>query len=130
MMLGVLPGGECQGLAFRYELAREAEVLEYLDKREGEGRANRRVMLPIQLLPENGHCLVNAWSYLPFVSYEHYVGALDEEKTAHFICQGKGRTGSSLEYFQNLMSILEELQVREQPMEKIRALIGARNGRS
>jgi len=126
IMLGVLPGGECVGTAFSYDRAKETEVLDYLDNREGEGRANRRVMLPVQLLGNgNGQTLINAWSYLPLVSYEHYVGSLDQERIAELITKGKGKNGTAREYFNNLLTEVRRLEVKEDYLENLGALVSS-----
>ena len=128
MMLGVLPGGQCTGLAFRFDLAQEAEVLAYLDEREGEGRANRRVVLPVKLLDAESSCLINTWTYLPRVAYEHYVGVLSEQAQAERILAGKGLTGTAEAYYLELMAALSRLKVSEPRLERLAGLIDQLRG--
>ena len=50
MILSLAPGRHCTGRAFHVEPGQEQAALEYLDEREGLGRAHLRVRVPLHLL--------------------------------------------------------------------------------
>lgn len=113
VMLGLLPGGETWGYALELDAA-DADALARMDKREGEGRANRRVMLPIAVQDTaQGEFLRapfrHAWVYVPCVSFDNYVGRLPHERLVELIATGVGERGSSLEYLQCLVRCLTRM---------------------
>ena len=114
MMLGLVPGGSCIGKAYRITPGKEHEALAYLDEREGENKANRRIMVPVRILARPGSVLESAWTYLPMVSYPNYVGVMgDLAQMVELIIAGVGRRGSCHEYLRNLMNEVNGLGVEE-----------------
>ena len=78
-------------MAYRVAESHLAETRAYLDKREGEGRANRRIMLPVKLLNSRGSVLQNAWAYMPMVTNRSYVGLLPMEEMLPRFAGGRAR---------------------------------------
>lgn len=113
VMLGLLPGGETWGYALALDPADE-DALARMDKREGEGRANRRVMLPIAVQETAQEAAPNvplqhAWAYVPCVAFDNYVGRLPHERLVELIATGVGERGSSLDYLQCLVRCLDRM---------------------
>lgn len=123
MMLGLVPGGRCAGLAFQVERPREAEVLAYLDRREGVGWANRRVMMPIEVHRDGTSRRHNSWVYMPDAAYEGYVGWASDEDIARRIVTGEGERGTSYAYFRALMDELHRLEIEETRLERLLELV-------
>ncbi len=123
MMLGLIPGGECTGIAYRLAPEGREAALAYLDEREGDGKANRRVMLPVRLAGEAGRALHNAWSYLPVVSSKNWVGKLPLAEMLPRFCAGPGRKGTCYEYLERLLGELAALGAREPGLEALKAAV-------
>lgn len=116
MMLGLLPGGVCEALAFEVAADSVKTAFEYLDKREGEGIANRKVLLPLQIDCCEHAAMHHAWTYLPMRAYENYLGQHPVRETAEKIVTGRGETGTSYEYLKNLVDSLKEWKISEPEM--------------
>lgn len=119
MMLGLLPGGTCTGVAYRVTPGRETEALAYLDERENEGSSNRRVLFPVQILSGGGAALESAWAFLPMVSGENYVGAIAAQTCARNIAAGAGKRGTALEYLRSMLAEVTALGAEEPRMEAL-----------
>ncbi|MBI3992426.1 MAG: gamma-glutamylcyclotransferase [Candidatus Lambdaproteobacteria bacterium] len=102
MMLGLAPGGECWGVAFEIEQSRAAETLAAVDKREGVGRANWRVLLPVRIDDADDglgrDVLRPAWTYMPWPAWENYCGLQPRPRMVELIATGVGERGSAYEY--------------------------------
>ncbi len=119
MMLGLMPGGTCTGVAYRVGFEDREDVLDKLDEREGEGRANRRVLLPVRILNQPGKVLENAWAYIPIVSYQNYMGMVGRKRMVELIAVGDGKTGSSHDYLRHLMAEVSKLKVEEPALKSL-----------
>jgi cation transport protein ChaC len=113
VMLGLLPGGETWGYALELDPA-DGDALARMDEREGEGRANRRVMLPIALGDSAQQAsprapFRHAWVYVPCVSFNNYVGRLPHARLVELIATGVGERGSSLDYLQCMVRCLTQM---------------------
>ena len=117
MVLSLAPGGECIGMALRIEPGCEAEAFEYLDKREGEGRANKRVLVPIHWGGAANGAAQHVWTYLPILSYSNYIWGVPIERQAELVARGCGKTGTSFDYLRLVLEELSLLQVREPSLE-------------
>lgn len=123
MMINLVPGGSCLGVAYRVADESLADAQSYLDKREGEGRANRRTMLPVKLMGGLlGDCAValeNAWTYLPMVCNKNYVGVLPLEEMLPKLCGGRGKIGTSYEYLRRVLHELHAMHANEPALEEL-----------
>lgn len=139
MMLGLMPGGECVGAAYRITAKTREATLAYLDKREGEGRANRRVLLPVQMEPSGGATFQkpgqkprqklrqapfqNAWVYLTMPSNENWVGKIPLAEALPRFCAPAGKVGTTYEYLERLLEELAAFGAREPGLEALRKKI-------
>jgi cation transport protein ChaC len=119
LVLSLCPGGELVGLAFRYDAEAEAEVLKYLDEREGVDRAHKRAVVPIEMLEESGPSLVHGLTYLPILTAPNYDCQMPLERRAELVAQGRGKIGSSHEYLRLLLEELDKLQVSEPGLSEL-----------
>ena len=124
MMLGLAPGGECWGVAFQIEPGVAPETLAAVDKREGAGKANWRVLLPVRIDDSgngrSGDVLVPAWTYMPWPAWENYCGLQARPRMVELIATGVGERGSAYDY---LRLVNRELHAIGHPDEGCQALL-------
>jgi len=114
LMMNLAPGGQCWGIAYGAEGDQARAMLEYLDRREGEGRSNRRVMLPLQLGRGNDHLpFTHGWTYLPSASNPNFCGLLPFEQMAAVLATCRGRVGTGYEYLTGVIRELAAFHIRE-----------------
>jgi cation transport protein ChaC len=124
MVLSLAPGGECVGTAMRIAPQHEAGALEYLDQREGVGRANRRVLMPLRWQGSANGIAQPAYVYLPILSYSNYIWGVPLARQAELVARGCGKTGTSYDYLRRVLEELQKLQVREPALERLFAEAG------
>jgi cation transport protein ChaC len=118
-VLSLAPGRSCTGIAYRIAPGREAEALAYLDGREGAGRANKRVRVPLRFADNGAGPPVHGWTYLPILTYSNYIGGVPPRRQAELVAQGAGKTGSAFDYLARLMEELARLGVQEPALEEL-----------
>lgn len=119
MMMNLIAGGSCVGAAYRVSAEGLREARAYLDKREGEGKSNKRVMLPVKLQGSAGQTLVNAWAYLPMASNKNFVGVLPMEKMLPLLNGAAGKIGTSYDYLCSTLEELANMNAREPALEEL-----------
>ena len=119
LVLSLCPGGELVGMAYSYDPAREAEVFQYLDEREGLHRAHERCIVPIEFTDGAEPRGVPCWTYLPVITAPNYHGTMPIPKRAELVAQGCGKIGTSYEYLRLLMEELDKLNVREPALAEL-----------
>ena len=117
LILGLLPGGACRGLAHRLPLDSYAKVRRYLIVREIDNdgvyeEATRRVHLA------DGRT-VWALVYLADRSHRQFAGKLSLRESLRLVRQGRGATGSNIDYVKNTVSHLRELGLRDRALEEL-----------
>ncbi len=122
LVLSLAPGGRCVGLALGIQPGCEEEALAYLDKREGESRANKRALMPVQDFHNPGAPIQHAWAYLPILSYSNYIWGVPLERQAELVARGCGKTGTSFDYLRLVLEELARLRVSEPTLERLFAL--------
>jgi len=119
MVLSLAPGGACVGMAMRIEPGRETEALAYLDKREGVGRANKRVVMPLRWQGSSNGLTQPAFTYLPILSYSNYIWGVPLARQAELVARGCGSMGTSYDYLRRVLDELRHLQVSEPALERL-----------
>ena len=129
LILGLLPGGSCRGLAHRLPDATYDEVRRYLIHREIDNDGvYEETARPIRL--DDGRT-VEALVYLADRGHRQFAGKLPEAEALRLIRQGHGATGSNLDYVLNTVTHLGELGLRDRSLEKLaRAAAGGTGARS
>lgn len=117
LILGLLPGGACRGLAHRLPRDRYDEVRRYLIVREIDNDGvYREVVRPIHLADGR---TVPALVYLADRAHRQFAGKLSIAKSLRLVRQGRGATGSNLDYLQNTLAHLSELKLRDDNLEEL-----------
>ena len=104
MVVGLAPDGSCRGYAYRLDPAREADVLDYLDNREGAGYLREKLPLDIEL--SDGNSREEAWVYVPDAAHRTHTRELARESMVRHIAQGQGQSGTAHNY---LIALIQEL---------------------
>jgi len=119
-VLGLDFGGSCRGVAYRIAAAQAGEVLTAVDAREVIYNVYKRRVVPLTLVdgPTPGRC-VHSYTYVVDRSGPQYTGRLTESEMVALVLQGKGTTGSSLEYLAQTVAHLDELGVPDRRLHDL-----------
>lgn len=117
MMLGLVPGRCCAGVAFRIPWRRAGHELRLLWKREMAGQAYIAKVLPV--MTAGGR--VPAVTFVMDMAYEHYVGDLEEARVIEAVAQGEGILGTSRDYLYDTVAKLAERGLRDPYLDRIAA---------
>ena len=107
LILGLLPGGACRGLAHRLPASRYDEVRRYLIDREiHDDGVYRETVRPVHL--DDGRA-VAALVYLADRAHRQFAGKLPARRARSLIRRASGSTGTNLAYVENTLRHLAEL---------------------
>jgi len=117
LILGLLPGGACRGLAHRLPAREYEKARRYLWTREidNDGVYTENIR-PIHLADGR---TVDALVYLADRTHRQFAGKLATPTALRFIRQGQGATGSSLDYLRNTVAHLRDLGLRDRALEEL-----------
>jgi cation transport protein ChaC len=117
LILGLLPGGACRGLAHRLPDRGYERVRRYLVDREirNDG-VYRETTRPIRL--GDGR-VVEALVYLADRRHRQFAGKLPLARSVALVRHGHGATGSNLSYVQNTLAHLNDLGLRDAALEEL-----------
>jgi glutathione-specific gamma-glutamylcyclotransferase len=117
LILGLLPGGACRGLAHRLPTTQYDKVRRYLWRREidNDGVYEEQVR-PLHLADGR---IVAALVYLADRTHRQFAGKLAMAKAVRLIRQGRGATGSNLDYLRNTVGHLRDLGLRDRTLEEL-----------
>ena len=117
LILGLLPGGACRGLAHRLPRDGYEEVRRYLIVREIDNDGvYREVVRPVHLADGR---TVPALVYLADRTHRQFAGKLPIARSARLVRQGHGATGSNIDYLENTLAHLRELEMRDENLEEL-----------
>ncbi|MEQ9364408.1 MAG: gamma-glutamylcyclotransferase [Leptospirales bacterium] len=139
MVVGLKPGGSCDGICFSVSNRNRAAVLEYLDAREGGGYRRELVNVYAPVTPGPGassraespgpgsdsrspganFTVLQAYTYLPEEGHPTYAPDLSEDETLALIAYGVGRSGRARDYLKELVHHLKLLQIQEPEFERM-----------
>ncbi len=119
LILGLLPGGACRGRAHRLPRQGYDAVRRYLWTREidNDGVYEEKIR-PIHL--RDGRT-VPALVYLADRKHRQFAGKLPAAKAIRLMRQGRGATGTTLEYVQNTVAHLRDLGIGDAALEGLAA---------
>lgn len=124
LILGLLPGGTCRGIAHRLPADRYEAVRRYLIRREIDNDGvYQETIRPIRL--DDGR-IVPALVYLADRKHRQFAGKLPLAKAVALVGQGRGVTGSNLDYLRNTVAHLAEMGLRDRALEKLASRAGRR----
>ena len=123
LILGLLAGGACRGLAHRLPVRNYHQVRRYLWAREieNDGVYVEQVR-PIHLADGR---TVPALVYLADRAHRQFAGKLPLAKALRLIRQGAGATGTNVDYLRNTLAHLRELGLRDKGLEELARRAGA-----
>ncbi len=117
LILGLLPGGSCRGLAHRLPRRGYDAVRRYLWKREIDNDGvYEETIRPIHLADGR---VVPALVYLADRRHRQFAGKLALAKAVRLVRQGHGATGSNLDYLRNTVAHLRELGLQDRSLEEL-----------
>ena len=125
LILGLLPGGACRGLAHRLSAKDYEATRRYLWTREIDNdgvyeEAIRRIHLA------DGR---TAWSLVYLADRQHcqFAGKLSLAKSLKLVRQGRGATGSNIDYVRNTVVHMGELGLRDRALEELARRAGPKD---
>jgi cation transport protein ChaC len=120
LILGLLPGGSCRGLAHRLPAESYDDVRRYLIHREiDHDGVYEETVRPLQL--DDGRT-VDALVYLADRTHRQFAGTLPLDQAAALVRRGHGATGSNLDYVLNTVAHLAEMGLRDRALEELARL--------
>ncbi len=122
LILGLLPGGACRGLAHRLPRDKYDAVRRYLIVREIDNDGvYEETVRPIHLADGR---TVPALVYLADRAHRQFAGKLPLARAIRLVRQGTGATGSNIAYVKNTVAHLRELGLRDRALEELARLAG------
>lgn len=118
-VLGLEPGGACEGVAYEIEAERETAILEGLAAFEGAAFELRR--LPIRLASGE----VEATVAVNRRDTEDYIGGLSPEARARMVVAAAGPSASCRDYVRRTSQALEALGIDDPGVRGFLALVEA-----
>lgn len=117
LILGLLAGGSCRGLAHRLPASSYDKVRRTLWRREIE---NDGVYVedvrPLRLADGS---TVPALVYLADRAHRQFAGKLSLARSIKLVRQGQGATGSNIDYVRNTVAHLRALGLRDRALEEL-----------
>ena len=127
LILGLLPGGACRGLAHRLPAGDYEATRRYLWTREIDNDGvYREGIRPIHLADGR---TVAALVYLADRGHRQFAGKLALPKALRLVRQGHGATGSNVDYVRNTVAHLAALGLRDRSLEELARRAAAKPGR-
>lgn len=116
-----IAGDACIGRAFRVAAAEADTVLDYLDDRE-DGYPYRRETVSLRLDRPDGPA-VTAVTYIPDPDDRRFAGDLTPDRAARIVLQGRGISGSSVDYLRASVLHLRALGIEDTGLETVLARV-------
>ncbi len=123
LILGLLPGGACRGLAHRLPRAQYDAVRRYLWTREIDNDGvYEEAIRPIHLADGR---VVPALVYLADRRHRQFAGKLAPARAIELVRQGRGATGSNLDYLRSTVAHLRGLGLPDRALEELARRAGS-----
>ena len=125
LILGLLPGGACRGLAHRLSAKDYEATRRYLWTREIDNDGvYEEAIRPIHLADGR-----TAWSLVYLADRQHcqFAGKLSLAKSLKLVRQGRGATGSNIDYVRNTVVHMGELGLRDRALEELARRAGPKD---
>src|SRR5258706_3773072 len=123
LVLGVAPGGEVRGAAYRIAPADWDAVHAYLMEREQPTETYVEARRQVRLADGRR---VEALVFLSDVHHPQWAGALSLDRQAELIAGATGLSGRNVDYLRDLVVHLREEGVRDRSMETLLGLVEQR----
>jgi len=123
LVLGLAPGGAVRGAAYRVAEADWPDTYAYLREREQPTETYVEAWRAIRLADGRR---IPGLVFLSDTAHPQWAGALSLERQAELIAGARGLSGRNLDYLRDLVDHLREMGVRDPAMERLLALVEAR----
>ncbi len=123
LVLGLEPGGACDGMAFRIAPDAARAVRAYLRAREQVTMVYRETA-GIAELQTGARERVRALCFMVDTAHPQYAGDLPLEQQAHLVRRSRGRAGPNLDYVVNTVRHLRDANIHDAPLERLVARLG------
>ena len=114
LVMGLMRGGSCHGVAFRVHGPDVSETRAYLTAREQINKVYREVFRPVRL--RDGRA-VAALCYVVDPSHRQFAGRLSAEEQFGLVAESCGRIGPNRDYVCNTARSLGEIGVRDRTLQ-------------
>ena len=121
LMLGLVRGGACHGIAFRIAATEVRDELLLVWRREMFAHG----YLPRWVNVATADGVVRAIAFIANRRHERYVGGLSEPEVAARLAVAHGALGSNADYLRETLEHLGELGLRDSRLERIGVLMKA-----
>lgn len=123
LVLGLEPGGACDGMAFRVAPEQTRAVRAYLRAREQVTLVYREAAGIVEL-NKHGAPRVRALCFMVDTGHPQYAGDLPLERQVHLVRRSHGRAGPNIDYVANTVRHLREAGIHDAPLERLVARLG------
>jgi glutathione-specific gamma-glutamylcyclotransferase len=113
LVVGLLSGGCCHGVAFRVVAVNVKETRNYLTEREQISKIYHEVFRPVRL--RDGRT-VQALCYVVDQSHKQYAGRLSPDEQFDFVKDSHGNIGPNRDYVCNTAQSLKEIGVEDRTL--------------
>jgi glutathione-specific gamma-glutamylcyclotransferase len=115
LILGLVRGGCCPGIAFHVRPEDTEETLAYLTAREQISRIYHEQFRPVQLRGSSigGGSLVRALCYVVDETHAQYAGRLPRDEQLRLVARSQGSMGHNREYVCNTAQLLAQIGVED-----------------
>jgi len=114
LVMGLLNGGCCHGVAFRVLAADVEWTRAYLTEREQISKVYHEVFRPVRL--RDGRMTV-ALCYVVDQNHRQFAGRLSAERQLEMVAESCGNTGPNRDYVCNTARSLSEIGVRDRTLQ-------------
>lgn len=119
--LGLVPGGECVGLAFGVDAADWPAVRRAVDERELVTGAYDRIECKVRMLAPQAESAL-AVAYVARTDHPQYLAATDEDELVRRIAFAQGSGGACFDYWRETLSTLATLGIDEPALARLLSL--------
>ncbi len=123
LMLSLVSGGSCTGVAYRLAADAAAAELDVLWRREMSTMAYR----PVWTTARTPKGLEPAIAFSANRAHERYVPGLEHEAVARYLATGAGPMGRCCDYLFDTVAHLRQLGIRDRRLEALEARVRARD---
>jgi len=116
LVMGLKPDGDCVGRAFKVAASDGKDVMAYLHEREMINNVYEPTWVNVTL--KDGR-QVPAYTFVALQDHPQYVGQVCVEEKVAFVLQGRGQSGTALEYLENTCCHIRELGIEDAELEDI-----------
>jgi cation transport protein ChaC len=122
LMLSLVSGGSCTGVAYRLARRAAATELDVLWRREMATMAYR----PVWTIAHTPRGPEPAIAFSANRQHERYVPGLDDEAVARYLATGAGPMGRCCDYLFDTVAHLRQLGIRDRRLEALEAKVRAK----